>query len=97
MEAGYSSPTEAARAMRVNQHTYTSHENGNRALSRSAADKYAAKLNVRAGWLLYGEAGEPPEPIPDAPEGYGDLTDADRAIVDRLIRSLLAEPSEGKR
>lgn len=58
--AGYKNPTEAARAHRdINLNTLISQENGNRALSRMAAEKYARLFGVRAGWLLYGEDEEP--------------------------------------
>lgn len=55
--AGYDSPTAAAKAIRaINKHTLTSHENGNRALSRKAAENYARFFDVDAGWLLYGDS-----------------------------------------
>lgn len=59
--AGYDSPTEAANAIRsINKNTLISHENGNRAISRKAAETYAQLFDVQAGWLLYGEnAAEP--------------------------------------
>ena len=55
--AGFTSPTEAARAYprQINVNTQISHENGNRPLSRKAAAKYAELFDVAAGWLLYGE------------------------------------------
>lgn len=53
---GLGSPAEAARAFRqINQNTLTSHENGNRDISRKAAEMYATLFKVDAGWLLYGE------------------------------------------
>lgn len=57
--AGYDNPTDAARAHRdLNKNTLISHENGNRPLSRQAAEKYGRAFGVLAGWLLYGENGE---------------------------------------
>jgi SOS-response transcriptional repressor LexA len=54
--AGYANPTEAANAIRsINKNTLISHENGNRAISRKAAENYARLFDVQAGWLLYGE------------------------------------------
>ncbi len=101
--AGYESPTEAARALRVNKNTYISHENGNRPLSKNAAAQYALKLNTTAGWLLYGERGAPAmgaiasaEPA-GAPSGYRLLNARDRKVVDALIASLLSVPDEEKR
>lgn len=54
--AGYENPTEAARAHSrdINQNTLISHENGNRDISRKAAEKYASIFGVDAGWILYG-------------------------------------------
>lgn len=54
--AGFDSPTEAALAFPrdINKNTLISHENGNRDLSRKAAEKYAKLFGVDAGWLLYG-------------------------------------------
>lgn len=54
--AGYASPAEAARAFReINQNTLTSHENGNRKISKKAAETYAKLFGVEAGWILFGE------------------------------------------
>lgn len=51
-DAGFETPTDAARAFRdINQNTLISHENGNRPLSRKAAEKYATAFGVEAGWL----------------------------------------------
>lgn len=59
--AGYDSPTEAAHAIRsINKNTLISHENGNRPLSRKAAENYAKVFDVQAGWLLFGD--NAPEP-----------------------------------
>lgn len=56
-EFGLSSPAEAARAFPrdINQNTLTSHENGNREISKKAAAKYAKLFKTDAGWLLYGK------------------------------------------
>ncbi len=58
--AGFDSPTEAARAHErlLNQNTLISNENGNREISRKAAEKYAKAFGVEAGWILYGESRE---------------------------------------
>jgi len=53
-EAGYASPSDAARALRdINKNTLISHENGNRPLSRKAAEKYGRLFGVDPGWLLF--------------------------------------------
>jgi SOS-response transcriptional repressor LexA len=53
-EAGYASPSDAARALRdINKNTLISHENGNRPLSRKAAEKYGRLFKVDPGWLLF--------------------------------------------
>jgi transcriptional regulator with XRE-family HTH domain len=66
----FETPTLAAADSRVkklgvNKNTLISHENGNREISRQAAERYAKAFNVKAGWLLYGDDSEdgsaPPE------------------------------------
>lgn len=53
-EAGYASPSDAARALGdINKNTLISHENGNRPLSRQAAEKYGRLFGVDPGWLLF--------------------------------------------
>ncbi|WP_336277125.1 XRE family transcriptional regulator [Bartonella sp. CB178] len=55
--AGYATPTAAARAISsLNVNTLTSHENGNRAISRQIAVHYGKIFNVDPGWILYGES-----------------------------------------
>ena len=64
-EAGYDTPTEAARALGVKESTYLGHENGSRGISRSAA-RYAAFFGVSLDWLLSNK-GQPKnrtKPIP---------------------------------
>jgi SOS-response transcriptional repressor LexA len=59
MDAGFAKPVDAARAIReINQNTLTSHLNGNRPISRQAAEKYGRLFNVRAGWILFDEEAE---------------------------------------
>lgn len=55
IEAGFERPTDAAKANHWVPATYAQHENGHRALSRQAAEVYAARFRVNAGWLLYGD------------------------------------------
>lgn len=59
--AGYGSPTEAARehSREMNQNTLISHENGNRDISRKAAIKYGRVFGVDPGWILYGDQSSP--------------------------------------
>jgi SOS-response transcriptional repressor LexA len=62
--AGYPTPTEAAKAFKsskeveINKNTLTSHCNGNRPLSRKAAERYAKAFGVSAGWLLFDDQEE---------------------------------------
>lgn len=58
--AGFSNPSEAARAFPrdINKNTLISHENGNRPISKKAAEKYGELFGVSAGWILFNE-GEP--------------------------------------
>lgn len=60
-KAGFESPTDAANAFReINKNTLISNENGNRPISRKAAEKYAQLFGVDPGWILFGSEGEPP-------------------------------------
>lgn len=54
--AGFEGPSDAARAFPrdINVNTLTSNENGNRDISRKAAEKYGRLFGVDPGWLLYG-------------------------------------------
>lgn len=56
-EAGFKTATDAARAHKglLGKDLLISNENGNRPISRKAAEKYAQAFNVKAGWILYGE------------------------------------------
>ena len=56
--AGFANATDAARAFGWNENTYRSHENGERGLKPSVAERYAAALKVSAGYLLTGEGGD---------------------------------------
>ncbi len=57
--AGFASPTDAANAFPrdINKNTLISHENGNRPISRKAAEKYGELFGTKAGWILFGENG----------------------------------------
>lgn len=56
--AGFKSPAEAARQIAsINQNTLTSHENGNRPISKKSATNYADVFDIDAGWLLFGDEG----------------------------------------
>ncbi len=54
-DAGYATPTEAARARGWNEITYRAHENGERGIRPAAAARYAKAFRVSAGWILTGE------------------------------------------
>lgn len=59
-KAGFSSPSEAARAFPrdINKNSLISHENGNRPISKKAAEIYGELFGVSPGWILFddGEA-----------------------------------------
>lgn len=70
--AGFDTPTEVAKRFRdINQNTIISHLNGNRAVSKKAAEKYARLFHCTAGWILYGE-GAPPGELPAGSELWKD-------------------------
>lgn len=62
-EAGFSGPTDAARAMGVPPPTYLGHENGTTGLRRDAAIRYAAFFRVSLDWLLTGKGGTRRKPL----------------------------------
>lgn len=55
LAAGYSSASDAARALGVSVSTYSAHENGQNGLKLKYAEKYALKFKVSQAWLLTGE------------------------------------------
>jgi len=65
-KAGFKGPADTAQAITsVNQNTLTSHENGNRLISKKAAEIYAGIFGVDAGWILFGSEAKPtPMEIP---------------------------------
>ncbi|MGV4796163.1 peptidase S24 [Rhizobium sp. F40D2] len=58
--AGFQTPTDAANAFPrdINKNTLISNENGNRAISKKAAEKYGELFGVKAGWILFGDSSE---------------------------------------
>lgn len=91
LKAGFKTAKDAALKWRVNANTLTSHENGNRPLSREAAVLYAAKLGVTPGWLLYGEVGQPDggdEETAAVLAAYKGLDPDARALVRALMQQL---------
>ncbi len=58
--AGFETPTDAANAFprEINKNTLISNENGNRPISRKAAEKYGELFGVKAGWILFGDGQE---------------------------------------
>lgn len=58
--AGFTTPSEAARAFPrdINRNTLISHENGNRPISKKAAEKYGELFGVSPGWILFNEGDE---------------------------------------
>lgn len=75
--AGYETPSDAARAhpRDINVNTLISNENGNRDISRKAAEKYARIFGVTAGWLLYGEN---VTPVNSASAKVGDIPEVEQ-------------------
>lgn len=58
-EAGFEKPTDAwranKRALDISHDLLISNTNGNRAISRKTAEKYARVFGHTAGWYLYGD------------------------------------------
>lgn len=62
--AGYATRQDAVSSIRgLNLNTLTSNENGNRAISRKMAQKYAEAFGVSAGWILYGDEEDATKPL----------------------------------
>jgi hypothetical protein len=78
--AGFKSARSAALRFNWTPSTYASHENGQTPVPVAAAEEYALKFGVTAGWILTGET---------PPPGYNP-TDAD------LIAALRMAPAEKK-
>lgn len=53
--AGYQTPSDAARAFGWNEITYRAHENGGRGLKKDVAERYAKAFRISPAWLLTGE------------------------------------------
>lgn len=53
--AGFKQPSDAARRFKWSEHTYKSHENGNRGIRLDVARKYAEAFKVSTTWLTTGE------------------------------------------
>lgn len=83
--AGYDSPSDAARKLKINQNTLISHENGHRPLSRQAAEKYAKLFDVRAGWLLFGENGAEATPIERLNQILAKAADLPPQLQERIV------------
>ncbi|MCP8894271.1 XRE family transcriptional regulator [Shinella daejeonensis] len=66
-KAGFNSPSEAARAFPrdINRNTLISHENGNRAISKKAAEKYGELFGVAAAWILFDTTDETGAAVPN--------------------------------
>lgn len=86
-DAGFETPTDAARAIGVPPPTYLGHENGTTGLRRAAAIRYSKFFGVSIDWLLTGAgetkrkrlvpivsyvgAGAEVYPVDDHPKGQG--------------------------
>ncbi|GAA5664948.1 hypothetical protein Brsp07_03447 [Brucella sp. NBRC 14130] len=67
IKAGFETPSDAARVLKeINKNTLISNENGNRPISRKAAEKYGELFGVDPGWILFGEGGSPEDKISGA-------------------------------
>lgn len=60
----FTSARQAAEAMGVKGSTYAAHENGQNDFGPEVAAAYARRLGVTAAWLLTGEEGGQPAPVP---------------------------------
>lgn len=65
-KAGFEGPADAARYFGWSEHTYKSHENGNRGIRLPAARKYAQAFKTTAVWILHGQ--DVGRTLPDRPQ-----------------------------
>lgn len=86
--AGFDSPTAAASAFPrdINKNTLISHENGNRDISRKAAERYGKLFGVDAGWLLYGS--EPSLNVNETSEGILRNLELPNALIGDKVEGL---------
>ncbi|WP_157173637.1 hypothetical protein [Pseudaminobacter salicylatoxidans] len=99
--AGFEKPTDAwranQRALGISQDLMISNTNGNRPISRKAAEKYAAVFGRTAGWYLFGDEGEASESasapassglVPQLAEVFADLMKASPETQSRALKLL---------
>ena len=84
--AGFEDATTAARRCGWNENTYRSHENGTRGITKKAATRYGARLDVPAEWILLGQGSMVPPIDPEVPLLWAKLTDADREEMKEYMR-----------
>lgn len=94
LAANYPTPTKAWEAHKrtLGRDLLISNLNGNRPISRKAAEKYAVAFGVSAGWILYGD---PPAESADAAAAKPATSDLKRMLealaelpddeIDRLL------------
>lgn len=91
IKAGFATAVEVAERFGWNVNTYRSHENGIRALTLRAAEKYAAGFKVSATWLLTGEGDQAPPLSPDELaliQKYRQLSPEGKAAAHALANAL---------
>ncbi|RWQ56530.1 MAG: hypothetical protein EOS82_03270 [Mesorhizobium sp.] len=100
-EAGFEKPTDAwranHRALGISQDLMISNTNGNRPISRKAAEKYAQVFGHTAGWYLYGDEGVArpangsaagPDMVAQLAEVFADLVKAQPETQSRALKLL---------
>ncbi|MER8427793.1 hypothetical protein [Mesorhizobium sp. M1403] len=102
-EAGYDKPTDAwrahRRALEISQDLIISNTNGNRPISKKAAEKYARVFGHSPGWYLYGNKGESdttngaskpatPDMVSQLAEVFADLVKAPPETQSRALKLL---------
>jgi hypothetical protein len=103
-DAGFDKPTEAwranQRALGISQDLMISNTNGNRPISRKAAEKYAQVFGRTAGWYLYGDESDAkvptngtsklasPDMVSQLAEVFADLVKAPPETQSRALKLL---------
>lgn len=83
-KAGYGTATDAARAFGWNENTYRSHENGERGLKRSVAERYARAFRTSAAYILFAEDSEDVEENNDPLALNGFINEDGRSFLKRF-------------
>lgn len=98
-KAGFQSPKQASDFFGWSEHTYKSHENGNRGIRLAMAHKYAKAFKTTASWILTGEETKPKEmpavinvPVLSPAAGGAWLEEPDTQLAEAPLTPMVPDP-----